>query len=101
MVFYQLQHDQIIVFRYVRRLNYICFSPHSLFKSHYLPLKVKVHTEFLVSALILNAFLQKTETAIQGTLTGVYPPEEKNSSSFKPLKDISSACAGSISLMKN
>lgn len=38
---------------------------------------MKVHIEYLVSALILNAFLQKTETAIQGTLTGVFSPEDK------------------------
>lgn len=44
----------------------------STFMIHNLTLKVKAHTEYLVSALILNAFLQKTETAIQGTLTGVF-----------------------------
>lgn len=46
----------------------------SLLKSHNLPLKVKAELEYLASALSLNAFLQKTETAIQGTLTGVFSP---------------------------
>lgn len=40
-------------------------------------MKVKAYIEYLVSALNLNAFLQKTETAIQGTLTGVFSPEDK------------------------
>ena len=40
-------------------------------------LKVKAYIEYLVSAWNLNAFLHKTETAIQGTLTGVFSPEDK------------------------
>lgn len=41
-------------------------------------MKVKAYIEYLEYALNLNAFLQKTETAFQGTLTGVFfPPEDK------------------------
>lgn len=41
-----------------------------VFKSHHLNL------DYPVAALNLNAFLHKTETAVQGTLTGIFLPHE-------------------------
>lgn len=76
-------------------------STHSLIKSNTLPLKVNAYTEYLMSALNLNAFLNKIETDIQGTLTGVPSPEDKVQVHSNLLRIISSACAGSISLMEN
>lgn len=46
-------------------------------------------------------FFRKTESAVQGTLVGNFAPKSLSSSPFKSLKDILSACAGSISLIKN
>lgn len=46
------------------------FNPHVLLKSH--NLKVKVYIESLMFDCNLNAFLQKIETAVQGTPTGVF-----------------------------
>lgn len=77
-------------------------NPHSLLKSSNLPLKVKAYVEYLVSSLNLNAFLQKIETAIQGTPAGVFvPPEDKVQVHSNLLRIFQALCAGSISLTMN
>lgn len=66
------------MFWYVFLINQTCLNPHSVFKLHNVPINVKAYIYRIFSICFnLNAFPQKTETAIQGTLTGVFSPEDE------------------------